>query len=70
MTGSPLALNGRMGKSPSFEDFKDVFIPLSIYFSSLSSFLQDALRKACLKDAEAVVLERTWILETTTHEWY
>lgn len=59
MTGSLLALNDRMGKSPSSEDFKDVFIPLPIYFSSLSSFLQDALRKACLKDSEVVALGRT-----------
>jgi len=48
-----------MGKSPSFEDFKDVFSPLPIYFSSPSSFTQDALRKACLKDAEAVALGRS-----------
>lgn len=59
-TGSLLALNSRMGKSLSFEYFKDIFIPLPI-FSSSSSFLQDALRKACLKDAEVVDLGRTQI---------
>lgn len=62
MTGSLLALNDRMGKAPSFEDFKDVFIPLPIYFSS-PSFLQDALRKPCLIDAEVVALGRPRFLK-------